>query len=607
MPYDLRHLCEQDSSLLDLNSLAALTNFYRSFPSTAASRSKYDFVITRLFSSADAGRSERHRHLRISRARITKRLTEMCRAWGETPEPDPADAVRLPALLRQFEAFLTELRTIHSLEDFAAKSFFQRVRDFKADLGATLFLPEVTAASVEANITIANYFLWLLELESVVMQQAPEEFHLLADAFSDTYSNEADAVSHLLDELQATNQLDEVAQIRVSRFLRLLQLATSVSEETDLPWDCNSEVLWGESDDTGEAPADLADATYSTIVVDEDDELQAFVIAPESQALMEELQPLTVEPENQALIDELQAFAAQPENQALITAYREASDEVRKLELQCFLSPLPDGEPEELHSEYVSRRTALELIFRADQFVQMELRRDCDPGPDTEVIKARVDKLLDDLGQGSDEMREFINATHNQEQPANYEIFLHVYNQLMAARLRLQSALVRRSAREIVLYDSQEEETTTQLSVQTAPETIQEARSPEGPKNQKTIAPNARRKWLVSAALLLLVAAIGLRFTTPNDKVVRKDDADVVRLAQKEVPNGQMFAEIKLHRDLLLGIATESWLTLSAKEQKEKLQELLRFGQERGAVRVLLVNPQGATVGSATKNDLYVN
>ena len=80
-----------------------------------------------------------------------------------------------------------------------------------------------------------------------------------------------------------------------------------------------------------------------------------------------------------------------------------------------------------------------------------------------------------------------------------------------------------------------------------------------------------------------------------------------MRLAPDQLPHGELFAEVKLHRDLLLCVATEKWLTLAAQEQKEKLQELLDFGQERGAIRILLVDAKGTTVGSATKDELYVN
>lgn len=569
MPYDLRRFCEGDSSLLDLNSLAALTSFYRALPPSETSRSKYDFVITRLFSSAESGHSGRHRHLKVSREQITKRLTEMCQAWGETLDPSPAYLATTRATLQQFDDFIAEIKTIPTLEELISKSFFQRVRVFKAGLGNQLFWPAVTAASVEANITIANRFLLLLEAESEEMREVPEEIHSLADAFSDTYGNESSEISRILEELQISDQ--QAAQAHVSRYLRLLQVVTK-EEEPGALLPAPVELPVQEMNDQSESASDLENTEAASALAAEGEELQV--------------------------------FAAPAENEDLLAAYRNASAEARKIDLHCFLSPLPDGEHEELRRESKTRRTALALIFCADQMVQHELGYDQQPEND---IEGRVDKLFDDLGQCSDEMRELINVTHQHQQNANYEVLLHVNNQLMAARLRLQSAIVRRTVSEILPDDSQKEEITQRRPHKTAPKVIQKTTLHEQDETQKPLAQNARRKWLVIAGILLVIAAVGLRFAVPKENATAKDDATVVRLAPKEVPSGQMFAEIKLHRDLLLCIVTENWLTLSSEDQKHRLQELLRFGQERGAVRVLLVDPKGTTVGIATKDDLYVN
>ena len=612
LPSDLRRFCEADSSLLDLNALAALTSFYRSLPPTEACRSKYDFVITRLFSSAEPGR--RQRQLRSSREQISKRLMDMCRAWGESPQRDSANAARIAVSLQQFDDFIAEIKTIHKLEVLVSHSFFQRVRDFKADVGNLLFSPEVTAASVEANVIIANRFWALLEIEGEALHEAPEELHLLADAFSDIYSNEPDEISRILSELQASNQHDEIAQGRVFRFIGLLRLATKAGEESSFSLSAKAEMFGSEVEELNF----LSPANVAMLGGEVDTALEwptdwPLATAPAAiAAIEEELQTLAEQPENQELLttdaidpvaEELQALTEQPENQELLAAYRKASAEVRKLDLHCFLSALPDGDHEDLQGADKSRRASLELIFNADQLVQVDLGAGCEPGDD---LEARVDTLFDALGQRSEEMRELIKVTHEHDQNANYEVLLHVCNQLMAARLRLQSALVRRSACEIA--DAQKEETTAPLSAPLSPEAAPEIVQENSTENvQKSAVQNSRFKWLVVVAVLLIVAVIGLRFASSGSKVLLKDDTDVVRLAPDQLPHGELFAEVKLHRDLLLCVATEKWLTLAAQEQKEKLQELLDFGQERGAIRILLVDAKGTTVGSATKDELYVN
>ncbi len=571
MPYHLRRFCEEETTSLDLNALAALTSFYRALPHSETNRGKYDFVVTRLFSSVEPGRSTRvcsscdcsarHRHLRISREQLAKRLTEMCMAWGEVIARDPADAVNVSQSLEQFDHFIAEVKQINKFEELVSRAFFQRIRDFKAQVGALLYLPEVTAASVESNVIIANRFLTLLEIESEEIQAAPHALQSLAGAFSDTYSNEPDEISAILRELQANAQHDEVTQERVARLTTLLQIpaATKAAPPPEL------------------FVAEFDGATHSPPG-------PAFVAAP----------VMTIE-----MDEELQAFAAEPENQPLLTAYGNASAEARRLDLHSFLAPLPNGDHEELKDESKSRRAALALIFQADNLIQIELGKECEPSVD---IEARVEKLFDQLGQVSDEVRDRIKVAQKHEQNTNYEVLLHVYNQLMTARLRLQSAIVRRSASANTVADAPVDAPAPLVAKarqEVAPASVKSERQPPGARI-------SLRQWLMIAAIVVLLAAVSVNFVM-GKKQAAKDDADVVRLDRSQMPHGKFFTEAKLHRDLMICVVTQKWLELSAQEQKEKLQEILSFGQERGVQRVMLIAPKGTTVGFITKEEVFVN
>lgn len=74
MTYNLRRFCERTDELLDATAFASLARFYRSLPHTAASQSKYDLVVTRLFTATSEGE---RRVLRLSREALAARLTEM--------------------------------------------------------------------------------------------------------------------------------------------------------------------------------------------------------------------------------------------------------------------------------------------------------------------------------------------------------------------------------------------------------------------------------------------------------------------------------------------------------------------------------------------------
>jgi hypothetical protein len=561
MPYHLRRFCEEETTTLDLNALAALTSFYRALPHSETNRGKYDFVVTRLFSNAEPGRSARHRHLRITREQLAKRLTEMCAAWGEVISRDPANAANISQSIAQFDQFIAEVKRINKFEEMIGREFFQRIRTCKAQIGSLLYLPEVTAASVESNVIINSRFLTLLEIESEEIQTASPALNSLAGAFSDTYSNEPNEISAILNELESSTQHDEAAQERVSRLTNLLQINTKVVPSLPLP-----EVFVNAVDESIEAPPE-----------------PVFNDAPAVSVEMDE---------------ELQAFATVPENEHLIAAYCNASADARRLDLHCFLSPLPNGDHEELKGESKSRRAALNLIFQADKIVQTELRQECQPNAN---IEARVEKLFDQLGQDSDDVRKWIKVAQKHEQNTNYEVLLHVYNQLMSARLRLQSAVVRRNTSEHA-----EDETPKTVPAQAAQ--TQAINTPDSAKEQVKIKGGriSLRQWLIIATAILLIAAVGLNFAL-SKKQQAKDDAEVVRLDRSQMPHGALFTEAKTHQELMICVVTQKWLELSAQQQTEKMHELLTFGQERGVQRLILLDAKGKTIGFLSKEEAFVH
>lgn len=613
MTYNLRRYCEAEATLLDLQSLAALASFYYTLPFSESSRSKYDFVITQLFSLVD---EQRHRHLKGNPEQISKRLTTMCQAWEEGEERESADPLQVVTCLQEFAVFMAEMETIPTLEALVSSAFFQRMRDFKTSLGPLFFTPEVTAASVEANVAFANGFLTLLRKESQEFCEAPEVLPL-AEAFSDPYASEPDEIARLLAELQTHPQENAAAQARVTRLTQLLQL----TEEERLSPSLIAEPGLRQPDNLAALPSDLSPAddefsdellpkaaeTAIGVAAEPVPEVAAEVAAEAAAEVAAELVAETVTDavaeaaalqEMEAADEALEAFAAQPENEAVMTAYRCASPAVRELELACFLSPLPEDKHEELKREEQARRMSLELILQADQ-----LHQAVKSGED--VSDARVEELLEALGQCGDDMRDLIKISHTHEQDENYEVFLHIYNQLMATRLRLQSALVRRNTNEVVPDDPQEEETTLEFAQEAASETVSETDTEE---TAQTPTRSANRKWMVVVAIVFIVVALGIRFLTMTEaKTLPKDDTDVVRVAQKDLPHGALFADIKLHRDLLLCVATEEWLTLGSADQKRKLQDLLQFAQQQQAKRVLLIDAKGLTVASATSDEVYVN
>ncbi len=563
-PYNMRRFCDQSDTILDLNAFAALTSFYRSLPHTEQNRGKYDFVVTRLFSTTIPGSNNKLRTLRTSREQVVKRLTEMCAAWGEDTQSWSSDSAKVTEVNRCFDAFINEGRAITSLEEMADSSFFQRVRDFKANVGELLYIPEVTATSVETNIIISNRFTVLMEAEAEEVREEPEAIQEIAAVYSDIYSSGSSDIARIISELQHNSQQHgAVVRERVSRFTRLLQIAVKSEEGNKLP------------------PPPLPDEAFVVAVGTED---MAFIPEPSFA---------TTPAEEEEMSPDLQILCSNSELKPLVESYMKSSAEVRKLDIHNFLSPLPEGS--DLDNDVALRRDSLELILSADYLVRTELGKDCEPSDDIEV---RVDRLFNQMERSSEEVRDLIKETRQKDQNANYEALLQVYNHLMGARLRMQSAIVRRTASELSQAQGSE---ATQTVV---PTNYHEVVAVEVP-TESLASRLGVNKWLLVGAGIVMVSALAFKFLYFDKAEVPKDGAAVVLLNRSELPGSELIRQAKLNGDLLLCEVNDSWVALPPAARKEKLQILYDFAQAKGASILMVIDSKGATVGSANKSGAF--
>lgn len=558
-PYNLRRFCDQSDKILDLSSFAALTSFYRALPRIDINRGKYDFVVTRLFTAPAPNFSSHHRLLKISREQLAKRLTEMCAAWGETIRLHPGDAAKTVEINRQFDNFIIEARQLSSLEEIIDRNFFQRVRQFKTEVGELIYLPEITAASIESNIVINNRFLTLVELESRENQESEEETQLLSDIFSDTHLDESGEIPRILDELQSHFRAEPTPS-QVARFSQLLQIAIK-SKEAD---------------------------TGSTIP------------APEPILTEVEVPPPSALPFLSASEEALSEFKAQPENLPLIELFCQASAEVQSLDVKNFLSPLPEGNSSELKSETSLRRRVFELILYGDQVIRTELAKDCEPNDD---IEERLEELFAEMERLSDDTRDLVKEARRLKQEANYEILLSVSNQMMGARLRLQSAIVRRTASELVEDQVSEIEIETRRAMQE----ISQETIAEKPSVKTSWWDNLPvNKWLLAGCILLILGALGIRMAMVSSDENLKDAADVAVFSPQQLPHGEAIKEAKIHRDLMVCVMTEQWAQISREDRVSRLQALMNFGKEKGVNIIMLLDDKGASVGMASREEIKV-
>ena len=160
----LRRYCETTKPPLSSQALISLARFYRNLPYSESVRSKFDLVVTRLFSKDTGGEK---RTLMFNRNDLIKHLTELYGEWSSilvysTGEEDESQIV-LTAL--KFEEFMAEAEGADSFDELVNNDFFNRLRLLKESTNEAFYAPLITATIIESNIRIGNKYVDLIEKE----------------------------------------------------------------------------------------------------------------------------------------------------------------------------------------------------------------------------------------------------------------------------------------------------------------------------------------------------------------------------------------------------------------------------------------------------------
>ena len=159
----LRRFCETTRPALSAPALIALARFYRNSPYSESARSKFDFVVTRLFSD-DIGNEKRK--ISVPQAELIENLTQLYAEWESISvySNEENDSKILITTLK-FEDFMAEADGAESFDELVKNDFFNRLRVFKESTIEQFFVPLVTATAIESNIRIGNRYIGLLKIE----------------------------------------------------------------------------------------------------------------------------------------------------------------------------------------------------------------------------------------------------------------------------------------------------------------------------------------------------------------------------------------------------------------------------------------------------------
>lgn len=159
---NLRSFCENSKPSLSSQALMSLARFYRNSPYSESVRSKFDLIITRLFSK---DLPENKRELVFPAQELITHIQELYADWSSVPlySTDEEDSELLLMALK-FQDFINEAENADSFDELIKKDFFKRLKNFKDKTNENFFSPLLAAAAIESNVAIGNRYIELIEM-----------------------------------------------------------------------------------------------------------------------------------------------------------------------------------------------------------------------------------------------------------------------------------------------------------------------------------------------------------------------------------------------------------------------------------------------------------
>ena len=207
---NLRRFCENSRPVLSSQALIALARFYRNASFSELGRSKFDYVMTRLF-SREIG--DEKRRLLFGRSEMVGHINTLYANWSSLSvysSDEYADLVR--EHVTGFSTFAAQAEAASSLEQMLGSKVFDLVRQSKEQLADMFYTPEITAAAIDCNLRIGNKF-----VEAVWAERDTTETEAIEEKYGSTYdqivSTAAGRTLQLVDILKAAPEPEEIVEV----------------------------------------------------------------------------------------------------------------------------------------------------------------------------------------------------------------------------------------------------------------------------------------------------------------------------------------------------------------------------------------------------------
>jgi hypothetical protein len=157
---DLRYYCESSKPPLSEQALLSLARFYRGLPASERTTSKFDMILTRLFTVDE---EDGLRRLSASRNTIAETLEGYYKEWLGISPQHAIDDDKIRSASSKFGEFISRAGDAPDFETLIGESFFGVIKDYKKELSQVFYAPEVAAAAIDCNVKVGNRFVELLD------------------------------------------------------------------------------------------------------------------------------------------------------------------------------------------------------------------------------------------------------------------------------------------------------------------------------------------------------------------------------------------------------------------------------------------------------------
>ncbi len=157
---NVRRFVENSRPALSSQAMIALARFHRNAPFTDLGRSKFDFVVTKLFSREVEGDQRR---LLFAYSEMIGHLKTLYDNWSSIEVFTPAEnSKEIGEAVARFKRYVAESESTETLDALLTSNLFDRIRVFKDEIGELFFAREVTAAAIDCNVRVGNRFVELV-------------------------------------------------------------------------------------------------------------------------------------------------------------------------------------------------------------------------------------------------------------------------------------------------------------------------------------------------------------------------------------------------------------------------------------------------------------